>query len=202
MTGLGERAHLLSRDVDLETHITDILGIIEAEELDEVILCGHSYGGLVITGVADRMAGRLASLVYLDAYIPETGQSRRAMVSPERHAETEALVAAEGEGWWIPVRSAENFEVRDAADRDWVNRRCTPHPFATMSKPIHLTGAWQSVAAKAYILAAGYSASSFGPYAERAKADGDWKYFEVDCPHDVMVDEPAALSKILMQLAE
>ena len=75
LTGLGERAHLLNRDINLDTHITDIVAVLEAEELQDVVLCGHSYGGCVITGVADRVAERLRAVVYLDAFIPEDGQS-------------------------------------------------------------------------------------------------------------------------------
>lgn len=201
LTGLGERAHLLSRDIDLDTHITDVIAAIEAEELHDVVLCGHSYGGSVITGVADRIPERLRALVYLDAFVPDDGQAMKDMVPPEAGARMAALVDEKGEGWWVPPRSAESFQVATAEDRDWVDRRCVPHPFATMTQPIRLTGVWKSVPGKFYIRAAAYRASPFGPFAERAKNDPEWQYAETACGHDVMVDAPDELAAALIRAA-
>jgi len=202
LTGLGERAHLLNPDINLGTHITDVIAAIEAEELRGVVLCGHSYGGSVITGVADRIPERLRAVVYLDAFIPEDGQSMKDMVPPQSGARMAALVKEKGEGWWVPPRSAESFQVAASADRDWVNRRCVPHPFATMTQPLRLTGAGNSVATKVYIRAAKYDASPFGPFAERARNDPAWRYEEIACGHDVMVDAPNELAAVLIRASE
>ena len=113
-----------------------------------------------------------------------------------------ALVEQKGEGWWVPPRSAESFQVAAAEDRDWVDRRCVPHPFATMTQPIQLTGAGKSVPTKVYIRAANYDTSPFGPFAERTRNDPDWRYEEIACGHDVMIDAPDELADALIRASE
>ena len=109
LTGLGERAHLLTRDVDLDTHIADILGLFEAEEIEDAVLCGHSYAGMVITDVADRIADRLRAIVYLDAFVPDHGQSLFDLYGEDRTADARALAASDGDGWRMPPRPAAYF---------------------------------------------------------------------------------------------
>src|SRR5215469_15411657 len=114
-TGIGERSHLLSREVDLETHIADIANLIRWEELRDVVLVGHSYGGCVIRSVADRMGDRIAALVYLDAFVPESGQSLYDCLPPEqRQAQADASAAAGGESWRVPPIPAAVFNVNEA----------------------------------------------------------------------------------------
>lgn len=201
LTGLGDRAHLLSRDVNLDTHIHDIIGVIEAEELLDVTLCGHSYGGVVITGVADRASDRISSIVYLDAFIPEDGQAQRDLIPTERQADADLLVKEQGDGWKVPPRSAESFMVQSQEDRDWVNRRCVPHPYASMTQPSRLTGAWKDIPNKTFIKAGLYTTSPFGPFAEAAKNDPGWHYEEIDAGHDVMLDAPTELADALIRAA-
>ena len=98
LTGLGKRAHLLNRAINLDTHISDVIATIEAEELHDVVLCGHSYGGCVITGVADRATERLSAVVYLDAFIPEDGQSQRDLIPSDRRAGMTKLAEEKGKG--------------------------------------------------------------------------------------------------------
>src|SRR4029450_13175141 len=102
LTGLGERAHLANPDIDLATHIQDVVSVLEFEDLKRVVLVGHSYGGMVITGVAERTAERLNHLVYLDAFVPRDGQSVADLVSPELAASFEEGVRLSGDGWRIP----------------------------------------------------------------------------------------------------
>lgn len=104
LTGLGERAHLANPDVDLDTHLGDVVGVLEYEDLHQVVLVGHSYGGVVITGVADRLASRLAELVYLDAEVPEDGQSEYDLLPPDERATYEEMARASEGGWRIPPR--------------------------------------------------------------------------------------------------
>ena len=129
LTGVGERFHTSSEAITLETHIRDVVGCIEAEELDQVVLCGHSYGGMVITGMADRMAERIQTLVYLDAFVPEHGDSCHGLL-PKALAPAVAQQFLEGirgvarkqhSGMVTPL-SAEMFNVTPER-RDWVNRR-------------------------------------------------------------------------------
>ncbi len=102
LTGLGERAHLIRPEIDLHVHIRDVLGVLEYEDLRDVVLVGHSYGGMVITGVADRVSDRLAQLVYLDADVPRHGESEFDLLTPEERAEYEEAASARGEGWRVP----------------------------------------------------------------------------------------------------
>ena len=138
LTGVGERVHLAHAGIDLETHIADVLSVIGAEELDGIVLCGHSYGGMVITGVADRATERVRSLVYLDAFVPEDGQSLLSLQPAERQARMRAS-AAKGDGWRIAPITAAHFNVREAADRDWVDRRCVAQPLQTFAQPLRST---------------------------------------------------------------
>jgi pimeloyl-ACP methyl ester carboxylesterase len=185
LTGLGERSHLLAQGVDLGTHITDIVNVITWEELGAVVLCGHSYGGMVVTGVADRVPDRIAALVYLDAYVPEGGVSMQDLRPRE-------LPAALG----VAPTSAAAFLVNEA-DRDWVDRRCTPHPVASIVEKLALTGAYRAVRRKRYIRAAGYPHAVFAATCERLKADPGWSVHTIDCGHDVMVDRPETLADLL-----
>jgi pimeloyl-ACP methyl ester carboxylesterase len=201
LTGLGERVHLLSRDITLDTHVADICGVFEAEELVEAVLVGHSLAGMTITPAADILADRLKGLVYLDAFLPRDGECHRDLIDPERAAQAHRIVSERGDGWLVPPRSAESFGVRDALDRAWIDRRCTPQPFAVMTQRISLTGAWERIPQKVFIRAAAYANSPFGPFAERCKADPAWRYAEIDCGHEVMIERPGELTDILLSLA-
>lgn len=202
LTGLGERVHLARPDTDLSTHIADVTDVIEAEELTDIVLCGHSYGGMVVTGVADRLAPAIGSLVFLDAFMPEAGQSMFDIQGAERERLVRARAAEAGDGWRIPAFSAEWFCVGDPADAAWVDRRMTPQPLGCYAERLTLSGAWRSIPRLTYIYAAGYTNSLFGPFAERCKADPAWRYREVPCGHDVMIDLPDELTALLGEAAE
>jgi pimeloyl-ACP methyl ester carboxylesterase len=199
LTGVGERAHLISPQVTLETHITDVVNLIRYEELDDVVLCGHSYGGCVITGVADRVPERLLAVVYLDAFVLENGESLHDVLPAEVRAGQVQAANQHGNGWLVPPISAEFFEV-NLADRAWVDRQCTPQPLATFQQPLRLRGAPSPPAQVTHVLATGYAHSPFPPFHERAKAKG-WKTLTIDCGHDVMLDRPAELVEILLEAA-
>lgn len=113
LTGLGERAHLAHRDVDLELHIADILAVLEFENLTDVILIGHSYGGMVATGVADRARERVSALIYVDAHVPRDGDSISSL-TPERFEEMKKLADEKGEGWKMTPSKMPD----DTADED------------------------------------------------------------------------------------
>src|SRR5713226_1766035 len=127
LTGVADRSHLLTRAVNLDTHIEDVVNLIRWEELSDVTLCGHSYGGCVISGVADRIPDRIGALVYLDAFVLENGQSLHdTLPPPMRDAQLEQAQHSGG-GWKVPPIPAETFHV-NAQDLDWVNRQCTMQP--------------------------------------------------------------------------
>jgi len=196
LTGVADRAHLLSPQVNLETHITDVVNLIRWEELTDVVLCGHSYGGCVIRGVADRIADRIGALVYLDAFVLENGQSLHATLPPPMRDSQLEQAQQSGEGWKVPPIPAEVFHV-NAKDRDWVNRQCTMQPLATFQQPLHLTGEIGRIENVTFILATGWAPSPFPPFFDRAKAKG-WRTVTMECGHDVMLDLPEELTRELL----
>ena len=198
LTGVGERSHLISPQVNLDTHVADVVNLLRWEELTDVVLCGHSYGGCVITGVADRVPERLRALVYLDAFILENGQSLHDVL-PREVAEGQARGTREtGDGWRVPPITAEFFQV-NIADRAWVDRQCTSQPLATFQQRLRLDNAFPP-SKITHILATGYEHSPFPPFYEIARAKG-WKALKVDCGHDVMLDKPAELVAMLREAA-
>lgn len=199
LTGLADRVHLASPDVNLETHIADVVNLIRWEELSDVILCGHSYGGCVASGVADRIPVRLRALVYLDAFVLEDGQSLHDTLPPEaRNAQLEGTRQT-GDGWKVPPISAAEFNV-NARDRDWLERQSTSQPLATFQQPLRLTGGIDRVTNVTFILANNWSPSPFPPFYEKAKTKG-WKTLEIESGHDVMLDKPEELVETLLRVA-
>jgi pimeloyl-ACP methyl ester carboxylesterase len=198
LTGVGERSHLLSQQVDLNTHISDVVNLIRWEDLSEVVLCGHSYGGCVVTGAADRVADRISALVYVDAFVPDNGQSLHDTLPADQRESQVKGALTNGDGWKVPPIPAEIFNV-NIRDRDWVNRQRTPQSLATFQQPLQLTGAIERVKNITYILATGWEHSPFPQFYEKAKAKG-WKTLTIDCGHDVMLDKREELLQILSSI--
>jgi len=195
LTGVGERAHLLSRDIDLETHIDDVVNLIRWEELSNVVLCGHSYGGCVISGAADRVPECIDALVYLDAFVLQHGQSLHDTLPETPRALQLELAHTVGDGWKVPPIPAEVFNV-NAADRAWVDRQCTMQPLATFQQPLTLNGSVGAAHHTTFILATGFADSPFPAFYEQARMKG-WATTTVPCGHDVMLDAPQTLTDIL-----
>ena len=200
LTGLGDRSHLLTPEVTLDTHIQDIANLFEYEELTDAVLVGHSYGGMVITGVADRMPERIRTLFYLDAFLPEDGDSIMTLARPERHAATVAAVEA-GDGWRVPPNTAEQWGVTDPEEADWLDRLSGFHPYATMTQPISLTGAHKQVPNRVYVLAAAYDPSPFQKFAAKAEAEGGWEMHEIDCHHFLNISRAGEVADIVARAA-
>jgi pimeloyl-ACP methyl ester carboxylesterase len=199
LTGVGERAHLLRAGIDLETHITDIANVLKWEDLKDVVLCGHSYGGFVISGVAEQAAPLIRSIVFLDAFVPKNGESVQDLTGP---AVKEGIANALQRGdIAIPPRAAEAFAVNEA-DRAWVDRMCVGQPVATFTDKIVLTGARDRIARKSYIRAANYANPGFDRALAEARGNEAWRTYDVPCGHDVMVDMPERLSEILLEVAK
>jgi pimeloyl-ACP methyl ester carboxylesterase len=197
LTGLGERSHLASPAVDLSTHVRDVAGLIEWEELGDVTLVGHSYAGMVITGVAERLADRLAMLVYLDALVPENGQCALDLQPPEPREAILEEVAANG-GWQWSPRTAEFYGVRDRARQAWVDGKCTPQPFHTLFERLRLEGPpGGRVARKLYIRCTDPPLAYMRRFYQWASGAPGWQVMELATGHDAMVTEPEALAQIL-----
>jgi pimeloyl-ACP methyl ester carboxylesterase len=195
-TGLGERAHHASPQVDLETHIADVLGTIEFEALDGIALVGHSYGGMVATGVADRVPERIRELIYLDAFVPANGQSLLDLLPPgPRPAPARDGVAE----WLIPP----NPTPPDTSEADlvWIMPRRRPQPVKTFSQPLHLRNAASDVP-RSYIYCTRKTGDDpFLQFSKRFKADPAWRYHEIDASHSPNVTAPEALVRLLCEIA-
>jgi pimeloyl-ACP methyl ester carboxylesterase len=199
LTGLGERSHLLRAGIELNTHITDIVNVMTWEDLRDVVLCGHSYGGFVISGVAEQMAAVIRSIVFLDAFVPRNGERVLDLTGPVvqegiRNALRRGDIA-------IPPRAAEAFGVNEA-DRAWVDRLCVVQPIATFTDKIALTGARDRIARKSYIRAKCYANPGFDRALGELRSDPSWRSYEVPSGHDVMVDMPERLTEILLEVAQ
>ena len=201
LTGLGERAHLLGRQVNLTTHIEDVLGVLEAEELAGVVLCGHSYGGIVITGVAARAKARLRQLVYLDAALVEDGESWSSAHTEEVKAERRKLAEPSG-GVSMPVPRAEAFGVTDPKDVEWVQRRLTPQPFAPYDQKMHWGGPIGNGLPKLYVDCTAPAYAGLAPVKRKVRANPrEWPLAELATGHDAMVSAPGETARLLLRFA-
>jgi pimeloyl-ACP methyl ester carboxylesterase len=210
LTGLGERLHLASPAIDLTTHIQDVANVLEYEDLREVVLVGHSYGGMVITGVAERAAQRLAHLVYLDAFVPADGQSVVDLIGPEGRQFLEARVQAEGDGWRLPsitpvpweVVVREMWGIADEADARWMVARLCPQPFKTFTEPVRRTNPGAAAVGRTFIRCTGDPPDpTFARPAEEARRpNSGWHYREVASPHDAMITAPREVTDLLREV--
>ena len=197
LTGLGERSHLLRAGINISTHVTDVVNLLKWEGLSGVVLCGHSYGGMVVSGVAEQMGPAIGSIVFLDAFVPENGDSMANLTSGA--VRDNLKIAAERGDLGVPARSAAAFLV-NAKDQAWVDAMCVPQPIGTMTEKVTLTGARERIGKKAYIRASAYPNPGFDTAYARVKADTSWRTYEVPCGHDVMVDMPERLAEILVEV--
>jgi pimeloyl-ACP methyl ester carboxylesterase len=198
LTGLGERSHLLRDGIDIGTHVTDVVNVMTWERLSDVVLCGHSYGGFVISGVAEQMAAAIRSIVFLDAFVPNDGDTTQSLTSATMQEAIRAALASGALG--MPPRPAEFFGVNEA-DRAWVDSLCTPQPIGTFTYKIALTGAREKIARKTYIRAKSYANPGFDKALRAVQSDPSWRTYEVACGHDVMVDAPERLTELLLEAA-
>jgi pimeloyl-ACP methyl ester carboxylesterase len=198
LTGLGERVHLLQPGINASLHIADVLGLVRFEQLDDFVLVGHSYGGCVVSGLAEALPNAIRSIVFLDAFIPDNGDATIDLVQPAvQQVIRDALARGETT---VPVRDAAAFKVNEK-DRAWVDALATPQPIGTMTEKLTLTGARERIPKKTYIRASGYPNVSFDKAYARVKGDRTWRTYEVPCGHDVMIDEPDRLTEILLEVA-
>lgn len=203
LTGLGERVHLAHPGIDLDTHIRDVLGVLEYEDLRDVVLVGHSYGTVVITGVADRLAERIAHLVYLDGTIAEEGQSVLDFFPPEGRAARWAQVDAEGEGWRLPPPAdLTGWGIITDEDAAWVRSKVAPQPFKTFTQPLRLTNTAGFGGPKTFIACRKAPPARWrDDMTNRARAGRGWRYRELATGHDAMITAPRELADLLLELA-
>lgn len=195
LAGVAERAHLLSRDITLDTHIADVVGVFEQEGIQEAVLCGHSYGGWVVSGAVEVILSRVSGLVFVDAHLPDDGQ--RGVDTSNGREEIEA--AAKRGDMSRPQQTAAYLGVNER-DRAWVDSMLTPQPIGPSFQPIRLTGAREAVPRRAYVRAPAFISDTFDESLRRARERG-YRIYEVAGGHDVMIDAPEALAQILLATA-
>ena len=186
LTGLGERAHLLSPGITLTTHIEDVVGLIRAEDLNDLILVGHSYGGMVVTGVAAAVGERIRTLVYLDAFLPADGQAL----------------------WDIADDAARAHYINAQRDTPGLvapfpgtGRMLTAHPLLTLLEPVRFTGEEAKVRNRTYVYATRGAPTIFTKFYEQTKSDPAWRVHEVDAGHVVWWDQPEQIEALLLDEA-
>ena len=204
LAGMAEHAHLASKQITLDTHVEDVVSYLEAWELTDVVLVGHSYGCPIITWVADRLdgSGRIARLIYLDGAVPKDGDGWFSSNKPEQLAARNKAARDSG-GLTIPAPDAVAFGLSDPADIAWVSRRLRPHPYgcylSTMRLPNLVQGRGINLLPRTYIDCVEPFYSDFAGTKQRVKADPGWKYVEIKTGHDAMVSAPGELAELLLR---
>lgn len=199
LPGLGERAGELSRDITLDGIVSELVALLESEDLRDAMLVGHSFGGVAISGVADRVPSRIRHLVYLDAVILENGQSPFSVVPSEVADERRRLAEESSGGVSIPVPDPKAFGVTDPDDLAWLRQRCTPHPLSTYEDRLTLNGPVGNGLPATYVAVK----PDYPPFANArafARAQPGWGYREIDAGHDAMVTSPRALTELLLDV--
>jgi pimeloyl-ACP methyl ester carboxylesterase len=195
-TGLGEREHLASPEVGLDTHVQDLLGVIRFEDLKDFVLVAHSYGGMVGTALADRVPERIRQIIYVDAFVPRDGQALVDIVP----AETRERILAVGKdgGWQVPPQPIpDDTSPEDVA---WIQQLRIPQSLRSFDTPVRLANG-DTKLPRSYIYALRHPpADTFGPFAARAKSEG-WDYHEIDASHSAQVTAPQALADLLTRIA-
>lgn len=198
LAGVGERIGEISTAIDLETHIADVTGFIRSQDLRQVVLVGHSYGGYPITGALDRLAAerRIDTVVYLDAFAPHDGERMLDYLDATGKAELQAAHRAGNPRW--PKLPAKAFGLGNPADIAWVDARLTDHPNGTYLQPISLRAAPGAAARKRlYIAASAPAMPVFDAHKARLRNDPAWTFVEVQGGHDAMVDHADTIARLL-----
>ncbi len=196
LSGLGENAHFLSSEITLQTWVDELVAYLEAENMTDTVLVGHSFGGNVITGAAARVPDRIAKLIYLDAMVPQSGVAPCETVPPKVWAERRAGVVDHVGVPCLPCPPAAAFGISDAKQVEFIDRHLTPHPLRTYETAIEFDGDPNAGLDVAYIMATAPVYSSLAAHRERAKELG-WPIHEIACGHDAMIAKPKDLADLL-----
>ncbi len=201
LTGLGERAHLATPETDLDVHIADVVAVLHYEDLTDVVLVGHSYGGMVITGVADRIPERIGQLVYLDADVPREGESMLDLVRAESRALYEESARTRGDGWRVPAPLPDPLPPDIPPEVSWAVARMVHHPLATMTQPLHLEHGETRLPRTFVLCTEEKEGKGEPPSVTRVRADPSWRFVELAASHTAHVAEPDLLSATLLDIA-
>lgn len=199
LTGLGERWHLSAPTIGLDTHIHDVMGVLDAEDLSDVMLVAHSYGGMVATGVADRARERIRQLVYLDAFVPRNGQCLFDLQPPAHRKRAEEWAQRDGHGYLVqPNPPPPDTSTADIA---WMTPRRRPQPIGTFAQPLRLMHGEPDMPRTYIFCMRVASADAFRQFATRAKSEPGWRYHELDASHNPHITMPETLAGLLDRIA-
>jgi pimeloyl-ACP methyl ester carboxylesterase len=200
LTGLGERAHLLNREIGLQTHIDDLVGVFEFEDVSNAMLVAHSYGGMPVAGAIERVADRVRRVVFLDAHMPKSGESVLDLIGPERSARIEAIVAADGDGWFVPTTDASYWGISDPDQIAWVNSKTTPQPIKTYRDKIDAVNRlWTHPGTSIECLPRRLSELDSSRQRARAASEAGFDYATLEGCHEPMITDPDQLTRLLVQ---
>jgi pimeloyl-ACP methyl ester carboxylesterase len=208
LTGLGERAHLARPEIGLSVHVEDVANLMNFEDLSRVVLVGNSSAGMVITGVAERLPDRIAHVVYLDAFVPQDGQTMLDLIPPDRLPPMEALVRTEGQGWLLPRIAPPPWEkfvpqawrITDEADLRWVLPRLRPTPFGHFKEPVHRQNALAQKLPRTYVRCTQWPNAVFDSHAETARRTAGWRYRELATSHLPYITHPREVADMLLEI--
>lgn len=197
LTGLGERAHLLSPEISLDTHVADIYRLFHYRDVTDVILVGHSYGGTVITAVAERVPHLIRRLVYLDASVPRDGQSNNDVIGTEMAVQLRASAASTGDGWRVPPAPYVLAQLSDYSLRSWVKARLTPHPLRPFDEPVTLRSREAAALPRAFLRST--QSDLYEGFLNQARVAG-WYCDEIGGGHYSMFTQPEVVASALNKL--
>jgi pimeloyl-ACP methyl ester carboxylesterase len=198
LTGLAERADLLSPEIGLDTHVADVVSLLNRRNLRHVTLVGHSYGGTVITAVAEQVPERVRCVAYLDASVPQDGESNNDVLGPEMAARIRAIAREAGDGWRVPSPPIADWNLPDSLSA-WVEQRLTPHPLRSLEQPVRLQSLAAAGLGRAFLQSSVRSVL-YGRLMDRARRAG-WHCRDLTGGHYPMFTAPGAVAAALLALA-
>lgn len=200
LSGLGERGEESSPSIDLDRHIRDICAALHCEDLTDVVLVGHSYGGMVATGVADRSRERIKQLIYIDAFVPRNGQCLFDLLPSGLRAQRQEAAQTQGDGWLVPPPPSPADTPPELAA--WIAKRQRWQPIRTFTQPIEIKSE-DSAIPRAYVYCTRISPDDrFGQFASRATSEAGWSYFEIDASHSPHQTAPEALAHLFQRVID
>ena len=200
LTGLGERVHLATPSVNLATHVSDVVNVCRFEDLSNIVLVGHSYAGLVISGVADQIADRIAHMVYLDAFVPRPGESLFSLVGPEGAEAMRGLAQQHGDGWLVPP-VIQILNITEPEDVAWLSAKLTPQPIATLEDGADYSTPLDSQAFnRTYVLATEPANPACLAACATVEGHPGWQVHRIATGHDLMVTRPSDVADVLLNI--
>jgi len=200
LTGLGERSHLLTPDVGLDTHIRDLVNLFEYEDLSDTILVCHSYGGMPVSGAMEELFPRVRRVVFVDAHMPRSGESVFDMNGHVRAQRMREMVEREGEGWFVPNSDASWWGLTDPDQIAWVNSKTSPQPFKSYTDSVGSTERiWGHPGTFIECSPSRVSAEELERVHERAAVDEQFHLRGIDTCHEAMLTEPDLLTELLIE---